>query len=301
MPQCISPILVRSNSRRDYVPCGKCNFCLQTKRAEWTFRLMQEWKKANTAKFLTLTYDELTQPWRSYSGEMHTLPEWIKLPMSEKDDNGNPCDPQVKPSVNKRDITLFTKRLRKENAAVVDWPIRYYTVAEYGTNTARPHYHSIMFNMAPEVSNKILDIWQLGYVDVAKVSQASIHYVTKYVINRTTDYPGREPPFSFMSRRPGLGVEYLDKSAYWHLNGMRNYTQQLGTHAILPRYYKNKIFTDAERKSMANKAQVEADKTYTQQIEHLSKFHEDPYAYYDERTQNTHENVTNKINSLNKF
>ena len=175
--RCISPILVRQNGRMNHVPCGKCNFCLQQKRFDWSFRLGQELKLANTAKFLTLTYDD---------EKLHYSPSGLS-------------------ELSRRDLTLFTKRLRKDNAMVCDWPLRYYSVGEYGTLTVRPHYHSIMFNMHPVVERKLLDIWSLGHVHVGEVSPASIHYVTKYVVNRVSDYGDRAPPVCFMSKHPGIG------------------------------------------------------------------------------------------------
>lgn len=166
--RCISPVLVRQNGRHDFVPCGKCNFCLETKRADWTFRLLSEKKDCMSSYFLTLTYDDESLPY-SDAG----LPTCVKS-----------------------DLQLFTKRLRFHNAEVCDWQLRYYSVSEYGTRTGRPHYHSIMFNLHPRVVEKIAKIWGKGHIKVGTVETASIHYVTKYVINRTMEaYEGREPPF----------------------------------------------------------------------------------------------------------
>jgi len=166
--RCISPLMIRDKGRRDIVPCGKCNYCLQSKRADWTFRLLQEHKVSDSAHFLTMTYDEDKLP---YSGS-------------------------GVPQLCKQDVVLFTKRLRKMQSQ--RFPdargLRYYTVGEYGTQTHRPHYHSIMFNLQSDVLANLPNIWQNGLTYVGTVNIASIHYVTKYVINRLDAPADLEPP-----------------------------------------------------------------------------------------------------------
>lgn len=274
MSRCISPLLIRTSGRRDVVPCGKCNFCLATKRADWTFRLEQELKVAQSSYFITLTYEDQFLPFNPLSG----LPE-----------------------LSKRDYQLFTKSLRKINSQVVDWPLRYYAVGEYGTNTARPHYHAIMFNLSPLISQKLDQVWQKGNCLAGTVEPASIRYVTKYVINRDGEYTGREPPFSMMSKRPGLGANYLDTHKSWHRQGLKNYTQVNGVIGRLPRYYKEKMFSKLEKLRLQNEGIVEGDKAYSESVDRLSKFHLDPYHYYDESLQNKHDSIVSKINSQNVF
>lgn len=277
--RCISPILIRKYGRRDYVPCGKCNFCLARRRADWTFRLIQEEKISRSGYFLTLTYSD----------------EKLLEPSS-----GRISDAGL-PQLVKRDVQLFTKRLRKAAHAVSDYPLRYYTVGEYGTRTQRPHYHSIMFNVPPPVARQLSDIWGHGQTMVGDVNPASIHYVTKYVINRTTDYPGREPPFSLMSNRPGLGINYLTTHTQWHREAMRNYTHINGKIGSIPRYYKNRLFTPSERKLLAAEAVASSDVAYLDEIFFKKKGSIDPSHYYDESISHLHDSITSKINELNTF
>lgn len=160
--RCISPLKIRlPGNLFSTVPCGKCNCCLSTKRDEWTFRLVQENKRSDSAFFLTLTYDD------------------DKLPIG----------PNLLPVLRKQDVVLFTKRLRsvQERRFPGSKSIRYYTVGEYGTQTLRPHYHSIMFNMRSELLSELPRIWDGGHVHHGQVSQRSIHYVTKYVIDKALE------------------------------------------------------------------------------------------------------------------
>lgn len=274
MPRCISPLLIRTAGRRDVVPCGRCNFCLSVKRADWSFRLTQELKVCKSSYFLTLTYDNEHVPFNPLSG----LPE-----------------------LSKRDYQLFTKLLRKKNSLISDWPLRYYAVGEYGTQTARPHYHALMFNLVPALSNSLAEIWGKGSVDIGKVEPASIHYVTKYVINKTTEYIGREPPFAFMSKRPGIGANYIETHKRWHRADMRNYTKVNGQTARLPRYYKDKFFTNLEKAKLAQEAIDISDQSYYDEVHRLAAFHHDPLNYYDEATRQKHDSITSKINSTNTF
>lgn len=277
--RCISPILVRQGGRRDFVPCGKCNFCLETKRADWTFRLLQEKKDAITSIFLTLTYDEHHVP---YSGTFAR------------------GDARVT-SLCKRDLQLFTKRLRKLNAAVSPSQLRYYSVGEYGTRFDRAHYHSIMFNLDRRIFPVVKEVWGKGNVKIGTVNVASCHYVAKYVINRVGDYSGREPPFAFMSKRPGIGAKYLDTHREWHKADLRNYTQVHGQINRLPRYFKDKIFNPHERALLAANAIDHSTEAYLREVERLTPFHEDAFYYYEERDRAAHELITSKINEKDKF
>lgn len=295
---CICPILVKKSGRRDWVPCGKCNYCLESRRNDWTFRLLQEQKVAVSSHFLTLTYDDDKLPYRSHAGEIHTLNQWVKYSY------GNP-DPDVAPSLNKLDLQLFTKRLRKANDKINDYGIRYYSVGEYGTRTRRPHYHSIMFNLHPSLKLKIHDIWGHGHVHVGECTQASIHYVTKYVINKTEEPKGggyaHAPPFSFMSSKPGLGANYLNTHFEWHRENLKNYTQIHGQKNRIPRYYKNQLFTENERALLAAEAVALGDIAYSDTVAIIGQTNPNPYSAYDESIRYSHDKITSKINSQNKF
>lgn len=277
---CISPILVNrvvnSRNSRDYVPCGKCNECLKLKRNDWSFRLRMELNNKHTvaAHFLTFTYDDDHLPRNPESG------------LSE---------------LRKRDVQLFMKRLRKASASCSDIPIRYYTVGEYGTQKGRPHYHSIMFNLHPHVVTRLDRIWQGGIIHAGSVTPESIAYVTKYVINRHGEYAGREPPFSLMSKKPGIGAGYLDSHSDWHRDGMRGFVQVNGVIARLPRYYKDKIFTQSERRAMGAQSIRAADEAFNEEIDRLSEFQEDPYDYMDQLRVDKHDRVFSKLNDTNKF
>lgn len=181
MAECISPFRTKNNNG-DYelVPCGKCPNCLKRKISGWSFRLMQEHKVSKNGYFITLTYDTTTVP-ISKSGFME---------------------------LNKRDVQLFFKRLRKAQAKhsrcmdrQMGSPLKYYAVGEYGGRTMRPHYHAIIFNVSREL---IQDAWNRGSVHYGEISEASVGYTLKYIckpskvpLHKNDD---RQKEFSLMSK-----------------------------------------------------------------------------------------------------
>lgn len=139
---------------------------------------MESWlHKASV--FTTLTYDE------------SHLPE-----------NGSLC---------KKHPTDWLKRLRKRS----DLKIRYFLCGEYGDQLGRPHYHAVIFGLAPDTSESgcqiIADTWPLGFTSTREFTPQraayTAHYVTKKIISRAQpDYgDGRLSEYATMSRRPGLG------------------------------------------------------------------------------------------------
>lgn len=226
---CIGSFYVKNKTpfRRDQqyiqVPCGKCPECIRRRASQWIFRLKEEEKISSSAHFVTLTYE----------------PQFVTVTK-----NGYM-------TLNKPEVQRFFKRLRKAHPASTR--LKYYLAAEYGSKLKRPHYHIILFNAD---KNLIQANWQLGYVDIAEVTGASIGYVCGY-INKGKTVPehkrdDRQPEFSLMSK--GLGSNYLsdDIIRYHHSDPDRFYVVESGNSKIsMPRYYRDKIYTDQQREDYA--------------------------------------------------
>ena len=62
--KCATPIWISetSETKGSYVPCNRCYACIQTKRSVWTLRLLMELRVAESAHFVTLTYDNQNIP-----------------------------------------------------------------------------------------------------------------------------------------------------------------------------------------------------------------------------------------------
>lgn len=267
---CISPLSIprpngRGNRDRISVPCGKCVSCYSKRRSEWSFRLLQELKNAETAYFVTLTYD----------------PE--NIPVVE----GNQ-------SLSKIDVQLFLKRLR-QSVVKVDKSIRirYFLSGEYGNETGRPHYHMVIFNLpyiktVAETKMLMQEFiqrdWKLGLCHVGSVTEASIMYTTKYMLKGSFVPEGVEEPFSLMSRGGrnghGLGYEYIKRMADWHRNPDgedRNYSMKSGKKVGLPRFYRDKIFTKQEIENINIKTREAIDQKENEKLYECFKNGENPF------------------------
>lgn len=218
---CDSPfyVLPKAALEKVPVPCGRCPSCKLRRVNSWVFRLLQQEKVSDTALFVTLTYDTRFVPITS-NGFM---------------------------TLKKKDYQDFMKRLRKLTSAT----LKYYAVGEYGTNNNRPHYHAILFNCPdPELINQA---WGLGSVHCGKVTSDSIAYTMKYIDKqkgkRLHARDDREPEFPLMSK--GLGKNYLsdDVVGYHRADLTRLYVTKEGGHRIaLPRYYREKIYSDDDKR-----------------------------------------------------
>lgn len=194
-------------------PCGKCPLCLRKRLSNWIFRIEKEQQRSLTTQFITLTYD----------------------------DNHLPLDM----SVNKRDIQLFHKRLRKNRAVNRLWdnyPLRYILVSEYGTkSTQRPHYHIIAFNYPQH--KEIEKIWGNGFVSASILTSARIKYTFKYMGKPAHHPEGRKPNFQLTSQ--GIGSNYLTpQMVNYHQKSIENcyITKPDGKTMSIPKYYKSKLY-----------------------------------------------------------
>nr|QJI53651.1 MAG: replication-associated protein [Cressdnaviricota sp.] len=178
---------------------------------------MQEERRCRSSYFLTLTYEN---PPMSHNNFM---------------------------TLNKRDVQLYFKRLRKLNPP----GLKYYAVGEYGGKTRRPHYHALVYNATLQ---SLQEAWtlagtSLGHIHTGTVEGASIGYSLKY-ISKPTIIPlhrndDRVPEFALMSK--GLGSGYVNlKTQKWHLLDPENrmyLTLTDGRKVSMPRYYKDRIYT----------------------------------------------------------
>ena len=182
------------------IPCGQCTGCRSEYSRQWALRNMHEASLTpNNNCFITLTYNEKNLPQNN--------------------------------SLEKKAFPKFIRSLRQKNKGT---KIRYYACGEYGDNFGRPHYHAILFNYFPTdtiplkkdlyTSKSISDAWQdKGHASVGMVTFQSAAYVSNYVQkkingkNKLEHYTNietgewREPEFSLMSRKPGIGKKWFDK------------------------------------------------------------------------------------------
>lgn len=218
-------------------PCGKCAGCVRTYRQVWITRAVLEsyCHDQRTNYFITLTYDDEHCP-------------------------ADGC-------ISKRDFQLFIKRLRKRCGS-----LRYFGVGEYGKKSFRPHYHAIIYGFTG-TKDDIQECWSQGFTFVGNVTPASCAYVAKYLSKRydkdwreKLESTGRTPEFSLMSRRPGLGFNFVEEICNGLLRASIRVVPPVlrigGRIMVLGRYLRTKIaemigVTDEEKQAKVEQLKKE--------------------------------------------
>lgn len=192
------------------LPCGKCEGCLIARSREWACRCMHEAKKHDKNCFLTLTYDD------------------DHLPLNNK--------------LNRRDLQLFIKRLRK---SLSPKRISFFYCGEYGERNKRPHYHIIVFGWSPDdlmvsfnengssfvKSLSLARLWRYGFVSVGKLTFQSASYTARYALKKIDD----QECFQGCSTRPAIGLTFAN--SYAIENSERGFSFVDGKKTKVPRYY----------------------------------------------------------------
>jgi hypothetical protein len=177
------------------LPCGRCIGCKLERSRQWAIRCVHEASLYPDNCFITLTFND-----------------------SSKNDSG---------SLVKSDFQKFMKRLRKKFGQGV----RYFHCGEYGSKLGRPHHHACLFNFDfPDkvlysdkggnklyISKSLIELWPFGFSTIGAVTFESAAYVARYIAKKITGdkaeayYNGREPEYTTMSRRPGIGFKWFQK------------------------------------------------------------------------------------------
>lgn len=183
------------NPEIDYIrlPCGQCFGCRLERSRQWAIRCVNESQLHERNCFITLTYDDEHLP---SDGSVHV-----------------------------DHFQKFMKRLRKKFGS----GIRFFHCGEYGELNNRPHYHAILFGFdfpdkyywSISVGNRLYrsptleQLWPFGHSLIGDVTFESAAYVARYVMKKVNGeqaeehYQGRKPEYITMSRRPGIGYDWL--------------------------------------------------------------------------------------------
>ena len=166
-----------------------------------------------------------------HESQMHT--ENIYITLTYKDSNIPPYH-----SLKHQDFQKFIRALRQKTKQ----KIRYYMCGEYGDETARPHYHAIIFGYEfPDAyfwceregnriyrSELLESLWTKGNSEIGSVTFRSAAYVARYIMKKvngkraeekyqiidveTGEYFGqRKPEYTAMSGKPGIGKSWYQK------------------------------------------------------------------------------------------
>lgn len=212
-----------------YIPvkCECCIECRKEKQREWRVRLEEE-LRSNFGYFTTLTI--------SQEG-IKKIEEKTSLKWEE-----NPNEIATK------GLRLFLERVRKDTGK----SIKHWCVTELGEKKDRIHLHGIFFGQ--KSAELIRKHWKYGFVFIGGYCNSrSINYMTKYMLKVDIKHPEFK---QIVLASAGIGAGYMDRLDYlWQKQNYKNievatYTFRNGTKMAMPKYYKNKIFTDKEREKM---------------------------------------------------
>ena len=197
-------------------------WCKERRANDWIIRLNVEYLNHLSSLFVTLTYD----------------------------DEHLPHSPTGFPIINKHDLQLFFRYLRRRG-----YVFKYFAVSEYGPTSLRPHYHIIMFGLDALALQDIAECWKGGFVSVYPVRGGSINYVSRYSLMHA-ELPGyllKKPYKPFMICSKGIGKSYVeDKDVVnFHIYNMETSYNMNGYTKSLPRYYRDKIFVDDVKETMS--------------------------------------------------
>lgn len=215
--------------RTNVVPCGKCPECLRARANAWAFRIHTEMQHSTHPRFITLTYQCTPKSFNGFD------------------------------TLKKKDFQDFMKRLRNRTKN----RLKYYACGEYGSETERPHYHLVLLNQ-PKLwaldPKYITEAWTHGQIHIGEANIKTIHYTLKYMMKGKhigqDELDDRENVFSLMSK--GMGKQFLTETMLNHIKtGQINHiVLPDGKKQALPRYYKDKIFTQSEKALIAKAAKI---------------------------------------------
>jgi len=246
-----------------YIPvkCGFCIECRKQKQREWRVRLEEELRE-NYGYFVTLTI--------SQEG-IKELEEKTGLKWKE-----NPNE------IASKGLRLFLERVRKDTKK----SMRHWCVTELGEENDRIHLHGIFFGQrAVELIKKH---WKYGFSFIGQYCNSrSVNYMTKYMLKVDIKHPEF---IQTVLASPGIGSGYFKRLDWlWQKQNYNKleiptYTFRNGTRMAMPKYYKDKIFSEKERNKMwvnnLNRGilwiygeKVKADDWYT--INNLRKYWQD--------------------------
>lgn len=176
--------------------------------------------------------------------------------------------------VSKDDIRLYHYRLRKALGPEKSKRLKYFLVSEYGPSPTgvsvygainRPHYHVIYFNLDKCDYHEVTKAWNKGFTEFGDLTEGRVRYVSGYVIEKNFTPIGRLRPFTFISN--GIGRDYVDRVGSYNRGNLdRVYVPYHGKRLPMPRYYKEKLFTEFECKAFNQMCEERSEDLYNSDL-----------------------------------
>ena len=248
------------------IPCGQCIGCRLNYSRQWAIRCIHEAQMHKNNCFITLTFS----------------PEALAARKN----------PQ---SLEMREFQLFMKRLRKKYGE----GIRFFHCGEYGEKNKRPHYHALIFGhdfddkqlwnqkngIKLYISDELKQLWPYGFSTIGDVTFESAAYCARYVLKKVTGDAAADhytytepetgevinikPEYCTMSRKPGIGYEWLQKfktDVYPH-----DYVVIRDKIKVKPPRYYDSLLSEAELKAIKIKRIKDSPETIDKYDENMDR------------------------------
>lgn len=240
------------------IPCGQCVGCRLEHSRQWAVRCMLESEYHDENYFITLTY-----------GDDVPMSEYIDMETGE-----------IKTSLTlkKKDVQDFIKRVRSDKSYYGFDGFRYFCCGEYGSKTARPHYHMIAFGLHLDdlklwkstplgnyyTSEYLTDKWSHGHVIIGSVTFESCAYVSRYIMKKQKGESANvystyniDSEFIVMSRNPGIAKKYFEDN-FDDIYPSDNIVIPGGKLSRPPRYFDN-LMNDIDEELMSGVKEKRVD------------------------------------------
>lgn len=271
----IIPVVYDSRALKVQIPCENCIECRKQKAREWQVRLQEDIKTNTGAKFITLTFsNESIKYIHEQLGlkNKRIIKRTITLKNGKKRNYYTNETYQVKqPTGFELDNAIATWAMRQFNERYrkkYKKALRHWTVTELGhQGTENIHLHGIIWPTGIDKDGKqctmeeIENIWEYGFVWKYKqvgqklinyVNARTVNYIVKYISKRDEKYQHYK---SKILCSPGIGNNYTKTITAQRntFNGTKTrqfYLTSTGHKIALPKYYRNKIYTDLQREEL---------------------------------------------------
>ena len=216
------------------VGCGKCMECRKQKASQWRVRLTEDIRENTNAKFITLTFSDLSLS---------------KLEKEIKGITGYDRDNEVCRIAIRRFLERWRKKYKKS--------LRHWFITELGhKNTERVHIHGLVWT--GESMQEIKEKWSYGRAVLGDgkgrhyVNDETINYIVKYVTKQDKVH---KEYVSKMFVSPGIGSNYMNRDVikrnrFNEEKTIQTYMTRQGLELALPLYWRNKLYSDEEREKL---------------------------------------------------
>jgi len=236
------------------IPCGNCMECRAKKKREWQVRLTEDVKHHKNGKFVTLTFND--EALKKYEARVSR-----RIQGYERENTA---------------VGLAVRHFLERWRRTYKKSIRHSLITELGhKGTKRIHIHGFLWTDEP--NEVIAERWgngditigerkyyvtgkhedrnvdvKVGYGKDSYVGDKAIGYITKY-INKVDQEHKYYKSKMYISN--GIGKGYAESvqahnNRYRGKNTIETYTINNGKKIGLPTYYRNKIYTDAQKEQL---------------------------------------------------